>query len=293
MMPGLSAVSEVYGSTVIGSKKKGEYFLPVATRESERTDALFFVEAMPQLACKVTGFYVDGETFPLAEPEDFTPGQTICLEIPQGHGPRAGSPENGWDGSVAGIFASIEVQRGGYPVGTPVTYPKWKLPIGAKVTRERVADKITIAPAATVIVQWYPQVASRLKRFAFEVVGDKNKLFLNELRFGKDSLFLSGVPVPFGVIMEPGTFEIPDVVIPGVLVTASFTNTSSEEMILGGGIVFENVEEELLALHKKYEEEALARVKAATQQTVVENTQGGPTPPGWIEQAQAFGGETK
>ena len=143
-------------------------------------------------------------------------------------------------------------------------------------SREHAHDRA----GTTVIVQWQPEVASRFKRFAAEIVGDKDALLINDFRIGKDSLFLSSTSVPFAVVMMPGAFEVPDIIVPGILVTVSLSNRSSEEVTLGGGIVFENVEDELVALQKKFEEEMHARAKSVAAETVT-------------NQGQSFGEGTK
>jgi len=250
--PGMSAwkgpeTHEIRSSAVLGSARrtKGEHLLPFASRESDRADARLYVEAMPQMPCKAIGFYVGGETFTVEQPETVLPGQYARLEIPDHVKKKIGSADLG---TVAcGILTLVEKWSS--------SGPKWKLPMGAHVVKEQVPGTLTIGPHATVIVQWQPEVASRFKRFAIEIIGEKDALHLNDFRFGKDSLFLSSAPVPLSVAAAPGAIEIPDMVIPGIIVTASISNHSNEEVILGGGIVFENVEDELLAMQKKYEEE--------------------------------------
>jgi hypothetical protein len=271
---GMPAESIVRDTSEIG-KRKGEFLLPVAMRESTRADAILFIEAMPQLPCKVTGGFVGGKIITLEEPFDCVPGQYARLPLPQGTDPA----------SPAGLFTLIERQ---YVVGAGSK--AWKLPMGGRVVRERVAEKIVLAPstpagmhgspvsspegfsemgrnvrepgprgyggaASTVIVQWQPEVPCRLKRFAFEITGDAGKLVMNDFRYGKDSLFLSSEPLPFVVAMSEGAFGIPDVVSPGIIVTTSLSNLSAEEVTVGGGIVFEAVpEEELRAMQKEWEE---------------------------------------
>jgi hypothetical protein len=271
-------------------KAKGEHLLPFATRENERADARLYVQAMPQMPCKATGFYVGGETFTVEDPEIVLPGQYVRLEIPDVAAKKIVSSASfsaDLQAIACGIFASVE--RWSPEAGTPS--PKWKLPIGAHVVKEQVASTLTIAPRATVIVQWQPEVASRFKRFVIEIVGDKDALHLNDFRFGKDSLFLSSAPVPFSVVAMPGAFEIPDIVIAGIIVTASISNHSDEEVTLSGGIVFENVEDELHALQKKYEEQAAVGI-AAAQIAVHNDSNAIASRPEW-EQVQAFGGEAK
>ncbi len=278
---------EICSSAVLGHarKSKGEHLLPFATRENERADARLYVQAMPQMPCKATGFYVGGETFTVEDPEIVLPGQYARLEIPDAAAKKIYSSAADLEAIACGIFASVE--RWSPQSGAP--NPKWKLPIGARVVKEQVGSTLTIAPRATVIVQWQPEVASRFKRFAIEIIGDKDALHLNDFRFGKDSLFLSGAPVPLSVASMPGALEIPDIVIPGIIVTASISNHSDEEVTLGGGIVFENVEDELAALQKRYEEEQAARTAAA--QIVVPNDPNAvANRPGW---AQAQNGEAK
>jgi hypothetical protein len=269
------------GTSEIG-KRKGEFLLPIMTRESAREDAQLFIEAMPQLPCKVTGGFVGGKIITLEEPFECVPGQFARLPLPQGTDPS----------SPVGLFTLIE--RGMNPWAPA---PKaWKLPMGARIVRERVPEKITLAPsvlalsstgvqagssssredfsemganekgpdpislarrigASTTIVQWQPEVPCRFKRFAFEVSGDAGKIVMNDFRYGKDSLFLSSEPLPLSVVMSEGAFGIPDVVSPGILVTMSLSNLGAEEATISGGIVFEAVpEEELRAMQKEWEE---------------------------------------
>ncbi len=293
---------EICSSAVLGRarKAKGEHLLPFATRENERADARLYVQAMPQMPCKATGFYVGGETFTVEDPEITLPGQYVRLEIPDAATKKIISSATDLQTIACGILASVERWSGhayGVAEGS-APGPKWKLPIGARVVKEQVPNTLTIAPHATVIVQWQPEVASRFKRFAIEIVGDKDALHLNDFRFGKDSLFLSSAPVPLSVVAMPGALEIPDVVIPGIIVTASISNHSDEEVILGGGIVFENVEDELAALQKKYEEDQAARAKAQSESTQVplgtvqgELVQQYPNAPGWEPHPSASGWE--
>jgi hypothetical protein len=274
---------EICSSAVLGRarKAKGEHLLPFATRENERADARLYVQAMPQMPCKATGFYVGGETFTVEDPEIVLPGQYVRLEIPDAAAKKIASSPADFQTIACGILASVE--RWSPQSSAPST--KWKLPIGAHVVKEQVASRLTIAPHSTVIVQWQPEVASRFKRFVTEIVGDKDALHLNDFRFGKDSLFLSSAPVPLSVVAMPGALEIPDIVVPGIIVTASISNHSDDEVILGGGIVFENVEDELLALQKKYEEETAARAKAAAEASTSPGQASGwgphPSAPGW------------
>ena len=280
---------EIRSSAVLdhARKSKGEHLLPFATRESERADARLYVEAMPQVPCKVTGFYVSGETFETETPEIVLPGQYARLEIPENVTKKiiaSDFTKSDLAEIACGVLASVDrevLARNG------ISGLQWKLPIGARVVKEQVASTLTIPPGTTVIVQWQPEVASRFKRFAAEIVGDKDALLLNDFRIGKDSLFLSSASVPFAVVTMPGAFEVPDIIVPGIIVTVSLSNRSNEEVTLGGGIVFENVEDELLALQKKYEEEMRKRLeasddhlraKAATSQ---------------VSQAEAFGEGTK
>jgi len=265
------------------SKRKGEFFLPIATRESAREDAQLFIEAMPQLPCKVTGGFVGGKIITLDEPFECVPGQYARLPLPQGTDPS----------SPVGLFTLIE--RG---VNSWAPVPKaWKLPMGARIVKERVPEKITLGPSAfdprvgtqvhrerelrpedfsemganekgpnpialarafgasTVVVQWQPEVPCRFKRFALEVSGDASKIVMNDFRYGKDSLFLSSESLPLVVATSEGAFGIPDIVSPGILVTMSLSNLSAEEATIGGGIVFEAVpEEELRAMQKEWEE---------------------------------------
>jgi hypothetical protein len=257
-------VREICSNAVLGParKAKGEHLLPFATRENERADARLYVQGMPQMPCKATGFYVGGEMFTVESPENVLPGQYVRLEIPESVAKKISSSQADLQAIACGILTIVASERAGYGGGPS---PQWKLPMGARIVREQVASTLTIAPRTTVIVQWQPEVASRFKRFAIEIVGNKDALHLNEFRFGKDSLFLSSAPIPFSVVSAPGALEIPDIVIPGIIVTASISNHSEEEVILSGGVVFENVEDELLALHKKYEEEAAARAKAQAE----------------------------
>lgn len=245
---------EVRSSAMLGRarRQKGEYLLPFASSDNERPDARLFVETMSQLPCKVTGFYVGGEIFQV-EPETILPGQWARLEIPEEICKKIVS--SNLAEVACGILGQVETER------TGMGRLAYKLPMGAHVAREQVGGTLTIKPGTTVTVQWQPEVASRFKRFAAEVMGDKDALLINDFRFGNDSLLLTSTPVPLAVAMMPGAFEIPDMIIPGIIVTASFSNRSGEEITLGGGMVFENVEEELLALQKKYEEEQGARGK--------------------------------
>lgn len=273
---------EIRSSAVLGAarKSKGEHLLPFATRENERADARLFVEAMPQIPCKVTGFYVSGETFVTETPEIILPGQYARLEIPEAAAKKiiaSDLTKSDFAEIACGVLASVDrevLARSG------ISGLQWKLPMGARVVKEQVASTLTIPPGATVLVQWQPEVASRFKRFAAEIVGDKDALLLNDFRIGKDSLFLSSASVPFAVVTMSGAFEVPDIIVPGILVTVSLSNRSNEEVTLGGGIVFENVEDELAALQKKFEEELLARTKSAVAETVT-------------NQGQSFGEGTK
>lgn len=285
-------VCEISSSAVLGRarKAKGEYLLPFATRENERADARLYVQAMPQMNCKATGFYVGGETFTVEDPEINLVGQYVRLEIPEAAAKKIISSGVDFQTIACGILALVERWS-----PRPGPSPKWKLPIGAHVVREQVASRLTIAPHATVIVQWQPEVASRFKRFVTEIVGDKDALHLNDFRFGKDSLFLSSAPVPFSVVAMPGALEIPDIVVPGIIVTASISNHSDEEVTLGGGIVFENVEDELLALQKKYEEEQAARAAAGAQPATLNGPGWEPHPsaPGWEQHSSMSSEGTK
>lgn len=270
------------GTSEIG-KRKGEFLLPIMTRESAREDAQLFIEAMPQLVCKVTGGFVGGKIITLEEPFDCVPGQYARLPLPQGTDPTA----------PVGLFTLIDRNAGTW---APASKP-WKLPMGARIVKERVPEKITLASnplarssrgesssspegfstmganareldppgscgmhgyggaVSTVIVQWQPEVPCRFKRFALEVSGDAGKIVMNDFRYGKDSLFLSSEPLPLSVAMSEGAFGIPDVVSPGILVTMSLSNLSGEEATISGGIVFEAVpEEELRAMQKEWEE---------------------------------------
>jgi hypothetical protein len=257
--PAFAVIGGVSGRS---HKEKGEHFLPFATRENEREDARLYIEAMPQLPCKVTGFYVNGEVVALPEPEELRYGQPARCEIPERLKKSLGS----LNAAAVGIFASVEGTRVRGP-GLNTFGMHWKLPIGARIVRERVATSLTIPTMSTVNVQWAPEAAFRFKRFAIEVTGPKDKLFLNDLRIGKDSLLLSSTPVPLAVVAAPGGVELPDLIPPGIIVTMSFSNVSSEEIVLGGGIVFENAAEEHAALEKKYLE-AVERV----QETIVEGS---------------------
>jgi len=254
----------VHTSMVSGGKRrKGEFFLPIATCESGRADAKLLVEAMPQMPCRVTGFYVGGETFRLAEPETVVPGQHARFEVPERPDLRARAGKDrlapdGLEGTVCGMFTEVLAPPSFYGAKSS----SWKLPLGARIVKEQIPSKLAIAPGTTFIVQWMPEVACRFKRFALEALGDMNQLFLNDLRFGKDSLFMSNTPVPLPVASEPGAIEIPDVIVPGIIVTASFSSRSGEEIVLGGGLVFENAEEQLAEIQKKYEQELAERAKA-------------------------------
>jgi hypothetical protein len=244
----------VRSSAVLGSarKPKGEYALPFATRDNEREDARLFVETMPQLPCRVTGFYVAGETFQV-EPEIVLPGQWARLEIPEHVARRIMATTTE---ITCGVLAQVEGERAG------MMRLQWKLPMGAHVAREQVPTALAVPPNSTVIVQWQPEVASRFKRFAAEIIGDKDALFINDFRLGKDSFFLSSTPVPMAVAMVPGAFEVPDMIVPGIIMTVSLSNRSAEAVEIGGGIVLVNVEEEFAVLQKKYEEETRARIEA-------------------------------
>jgi hypothetical protein len=243
---------------VEGSPKgSGEFTLPIAQRFSERPDARHFLTAMPQLPCRVLGMRVGGQNFDLVdlgiEPFDVDIGCRIRAPIPS---------------SVGSLAADLPAA---FHVLVPTFRGSGKMPISARIAPERVPTSIVMPAHSTVAVQWAVEAPCKFKRMRLEVIGDAKGLFLLDLRVGKDSWFLSSDPIGFDVFGAEDAFNIPDVMIPGIIFTLFFSNDSNEELVLGGGVVFEDVSREVAeAVEREREKLKSAEGAGASPGAVVE-----------------------
>lgn len=209
-----------------------EISIPIATEEVFREGGKRFIVCQPQVCVSVQEAYAGNENLhKLETPIRALVGQLVWFPIL--HAGTAGDAYN--KSTICGVFAS-EIDEAGKVLS--------KCPIAGVMMGDVEAGDVTIAPGSSATAKFAPQVGhANFKRFELQVKsGDSKQVFFSDFCVGSQSIFLSPNAIPFDVMTRDGAIMSKMSFVPGVLVSITMVNMGSDPVVIGGNLVFEEVD---------------------------------------------------